>query len=250
MDLTAQERNTILRRLSELAPWHFDHEILPGVMTGSFNRPTYAEPDLTSVALIDPRNMIRFFKQAGGLAGKSVLDVACNSGGYCFLAYTLGATRVLGVEVRQHWLDQAEFVRSVKYPSSTAVEFRTTNIVEYLDSSEERFDITIFKGIFYHLPDPISVLSRLCDRTTEMLLVDTMSSDIVPEDCLTPIKESETHVMSGVNGLAWLPGGPAAVKPILEFKGFKFTEVDNWRHGISPNRGRFGIVASRSPIVK
>jgi tRNA (mo5U34)-methyltransferase len=97
------------------------------------------------------------------------------------------------------------------------------DIVTYLDSSDERFEITLFKGISYHLPDPISVLSRLCERTNETILVNTASSDTIPEACLTPISETQTPVMSGVDGLAlaWLPGGPAAIRPILEYKGSK-----------------------------
>jgi tRNA (mo5U34)-methyltransferase len=152
--------------------------------------------------------------------------------------------------VRQHWIDQAEFVRAIKFPRSTDIEFRRMDIAGYLNLSEERFDITIFKGIFYHLPDPIGVLGRLCDLTKETILVDTDSSDAVPESCLTAIKESKTQVMSGVDGLAWLPGGPAAIRPILEFKGFEFTEVKYWHRQTSPNkRGRFSIVGSRSPIT-
>jgi len=57
-----------------------------------------------------------------------------------------------------------------------------------LDSSAERFDVTVFKGIFYHLPDPIGVLGRLCDLTNETILVDTASSDLIPEACLTQSK--------------------------------------------------------------
>ena len=132
--MTAEERAALFKRLDELGPWHFDHEILPGVKTASFNRANYAEPTFRDVGLLDPLHLTRFFQKAS-IAGKSVLDVACNSGGYCFLAHTLGAKRVLGIEVRQHWLDQAEFVRAVKYPASAAaVEFRKTDIAAYLDT--------------------------------------------------------------------------------------------------------------------
>src|SRR6266853_2620809 len=245
----SEDRDAVLARVGELAPWHFDYEIFPGIRTPSFNRPDDPDPSLRGVQTIDPAEMTSAFHKyyPNGLDGKSVLDVACNSGGYCFLAHTLGAKRAVGVEVRQHWIDQAELIRSVKFPSSSNVEFRREDIKHYLKAAEDSFDLTIFKGIFYHLPDPIGVLDRLCDMTREVILVDTASTYDIPETCLTAITESTTHVMSGVDGLAWLPGGPAAIRPILEYKGFRFTEVRYWRR--TPDRagrGRFRLIGSRS----
>lgn len=248
MELSSEDREAVLVRARELSPWHFDYEILPGVTTGSINRPDQSDPAL--LRTIDPTEMTRFFQKyyPNALAGKTMLDVACNSGGYCFLAHALGVERALGVEVRQHWLDQAEFIRSLKYPASPNVEFRLQDIQEYLKSAEEKFDITIFKGIFYHLPDPIGVLDQLCGMTRETILVDTASTDRIPETCLTAISESKSRLMSGVNGLAWLPGGPAAIKPILSYKGFNSTEVMLWRRNQTPDgSGRFLLVGSRLP---
>jgi SAM-dependent methyltransferase len=251
MNPILEDREAILARATELSPWHFDHEILPGITTGSFNRADYSDGSCNGVATIDPNEMMVFFRKyyPNGLGGKTLLDVACNSGAYCFLAHTLGVKRAVGVEVRQRWLDQAEFVRSIKYPGSSNVEFHRQEIQEYLCSANDSFDITIFKGIFYHLPNPIGVLDKVCEMTRETILIDTASSENVPETCLTPISESVTHVMSGVNGLGWLPGGPAAIRPILKYKGFAFIEVQFFRRGISnAGRGRFRIIGSRAPL--
>jgi tRNA (mo5U34)-methyltransferase len=254
MELQLDDPEAVLARARELSPWHFDYEILPGTNTGSLNRPDYADPSKQRVAIVDPGEMRTFFQKyyPSGLAGKTMLDVACNSGGYCFLSYTLGVERVVGIEVRQHWLDQAEFIRSVKYPDSRNVEFRLQDVQEYLKSAEDNFDITIFKGIFYHLPDPIGVLDRLCGMTRETIVIDTASSDHIPEACLTAVSETRNHVMSGIHGLAWLPGGPAAIKPILSSRGFNSTEVAYWRHNLPPaGRGRFRMIGSRlSPPIR
>ena len=37
--------------------------------------------------------------------------------------------------------------------------------------SKEKFDIVLFFGIFYHLPNPIMALQKLFDNTREMLLI-------------------------------------------------------------------------------
>lgn len=246
-----RDRDAIVARARQLAPWHFDIELFPGVRTASLNEPGYADPDLAGVRTIDPAKMAKVIGAyyPDGLAGKTLLDVACNAGGYCFLARSLGAARALGVEARQHWVDQAEFIRSVKFAGSAQIEFVRQDIQQYVKESRESFDLTIFKGIFYHLPDPIGVLGRLCDMTREVIVVDTDSSFAIPESCLTSIQESRTHVMSGLDGLAWLPGGPAAIVPILRWKGFTSTEVVYWRPVPAPpaDRGRFCLVGSRFP---
>jgi hypothetical protein len=149
--------------------------------------------------------------------------------------------------VRSHWINQAEFIRSVKYPGAVNINFEVADAKMFLSSAERGFDITVFKGILYHLPDPIGVLLQFGAVTREVMLVDTASADDVPEDCLYPWQESKTHVMSGVDGLAWLPGGPAAVRKIMEYAGFRHFEVPFWRHHDSPIRGRFQIIGSRQP---
>ena len=243
------ERSDILRRAKELSPWHFDFEILPGVRTTNFNDPADPDPDKRQVESIDSSEILPTIKDyyPSGFSGKDVLDVGCNSGGYCFVAHELGARSVTGIDVRQHWITQAEWIKSIKYPNAgSAVNFQVSDVRTFLAGQDRQFDVVIFKGVLYHLADPIGTLLELCDRTREILLVDTASSDVIPEHCIVPISESTTHVMSGVDGLAWLPGGPSAIRPILEFKGFKSFDVRFWLHAITKaHQGRFRVVASR-----
>jgi tRNA (mo5U34)-methyltransferase len=243
----------ILRRAKELSPWHFDFEILPGVKTSSFNDPNHPDPSMRQVESIDPSEIVPILGEyyPSGLSGKDVLDVGCNAGGYCFMAHELGARSATGVEVRQHWMDQAEWIKSLKYPNSgDAIRFEVSDLRPFLARQNRQFDIVIFKGVFYHLADPIGTLLDLCDATREFLLIDTASSDLIPEHCMAPIAESTTQVMSGVDGLAWLPGGPAAIRPVLQFKGFKSIQLVFWHHGITQtDRGRFRLLASRRLYV-
>jgi tRNA (mo5U34)-methyltransferase len=239
----------IIEKATSLRPWHFDFEIVPGVKARSLNDPNVAEPDHKGVGVVDPSGMDQFFKSywPGGLMGKDVLDAACNAGAYCFRAHEFGARSATGFDARKHWIDQAEFIRSLKYPDADNVRFEIADAKAFLSGTPRSFDITIFKGILYHLPDPIGVLLQFCQATREVMLVDTASSDKVPEDCLVPFSESTTHVMSGIDGLAWLPGGPAAIRRIMEYAGFRKFEVVFWRHGDIPGRGRFQLIGSRTP---
>ena len=45
----------------------------------------------------------------------------------------------------------------------------------------EPFDLTIFKGIFYHLPDPVRGLKIAADLTKEALILDTNARAGMPD---------------------------------------------------------------------
>ena len=192
--------------------------------------------------------MAWFFKKyyPAGLKGKDVLDVACNAGGYCLIAQEFGAQSVTGFDIRQHWINQANFLKSIKYPEAKGIRFEVGDAKTFLKGVTRAFDATIFKGILYHLPDPIEALLQICEATREVVLVDTASSDNIPDDCWVPMIESSTHVMAGVDGLAWLPGGPPAVRKIMEYAGFRNFEIVFWRHQDRPGWGRFQLIGSRN----
>jgi hypothetical protein len=64
---------------------------------------------------------------------------------------------------------------------------------------------------------------------------------------MVPWQESKTHVMSGVDGLAWFPGGPEVIAPILKWCGFPHMRVVRHKKGGAAERfrGRFRVVATR-----
>jgi tRNA (mo5U34)-methyltransferase len=239
----------IIQRAKTLAPWHHDFELADGVRTGSLNTPDHTDPakrGFRENLVLDPSHLKGFFKSyyPAGLVGKRVLDVGCNAGGYCFVAGELGASKVLGFDPRQHWIDQAEFIRSVRYPDMTTLAFQCCDLDTFITRSFET-DVTIFKGVFYHLADPIHALLKLCEMTREVMFVNTECDLTVPEHCLAPRLESKTMVMSGVQGLCWWPGGPAAIKWMLEYVGFSNIAVPIWQKDEAAGKGRFTIIGKR-----
>jgi SAM-dependent methyltransferase len=236
------------QNLRNLAPWHFDMEVVPGVKTAAYNKESYGDIDLDKVGIIDPdemRELLKAILPDHGVKGKTFLDVGCNGGGYCFVAHELGAKLCYGFDVREHWIRQAEFIRSVKYPTAVNLHFKLADVKRF--AHEHRYDVVLFKGVFYHLPDPISMLTKLCDLTARIIIVDTASRSDIPGDCMVPWWESTTHVMSGVDGLAWFPGGPEVVAAILKYAGFPHMRVINHRKGGKAERfrGRFRLIAAR-----
>jgi hypothetical protein len=76
------DRDEIIECAKALVPWHYDFEIVEGVRTHSLNDPE--DPNHTMILALDPRRIVPIIKRLypEGLAGKDVLDIGCNAGGY------------------------------------------------------------------------------------------------------------------------------------------------------------------------
>jgi SAM-dependent methyltransferase len=243
------DRQAVLTEMRALAPWHFDIEVIPGLRTTHANAKSYVDESANRVTVIDPQELEPLLQSIfpQGLGGRSFLDVGCNGGGYCFLARRMGADRVVGFDPRLHWIKQAMFLN--QFVGDDAVKFVAARLE---DLEAEPFHVTLFKGVFYHLPDPIHTLAEICDRTKDLIIIDTATDSTVKETCLVANWESETHVMSGVDGLAWIPGGPAAVRSILKWKGFGQARTVFWKDkwpGGRAHWGRMRLIATRDPVL-
>lgn len=238
----------LLETLQQLAPWHFDLELSDGLRTSDGNRQHYADQNLNSVVVINPNELAPLLKRIypGGLKGRKFLDVACNSGGYSILAKRLGADLAIGFDAREHWIRQANFL--ARHLQLDGIRFIASDLYEF--HAEEEFDVCLFKGILYHLPDPVTGLRHVADITREVIIIDTETDGTRGDLCLRPHREGETHVMSGVHGLAWWPSGPDLIALILNWLGFPETREISWNKKNVKGRdnpGRCRIIGARSP---
>jgi tRNA (mo5U34)-methyltransferase len=248
-DQVADLREEIIR----LGPWHLDVQVTPEISTRAFLEApagTYAA-SFGEVSFINPRDGFRNLLQKiypGGLAGRTMLDCACNCGGYSFWAKELGANECFGFDVRRHWIDQAHFLAANRMGPTEGVRFEKCELYDLPKLELKPFDITIFKGIFYHLPDPITGLRVAADHTEELIIVDTATRNNLPDGMLAVAEESTEQVMSGVHGLNWFPTGPAVLTRILNWMGFVETRCVYW-HTENETRpselGRLQMIASR-----
>jgi SAM-dependent methyltransferase len=228
--------------LIRLGPWHHDVEIAPGLRTGD---PSFAgahDPAAGSPTVVDPERDMRLLVgdiYPGGLDGKSFLDCACNAGGHSFAARKLGARRVYGFDARAHWIAQARLI--AQHRECEEMTF-ATHTVEELPALEP-FDMCLFRGIFYHLPDPIDGLKRAADLTKELIVVNTAYRPH-PGKALLINTEDPERLMSGMNGLAWLPTGPEVIADLLKSFDFPHSRV-RFKWLTSSNWGRLEVLAAR-----
>jgi tRNA (mo5U34)-methyltransferase len=253
MSAGAKDAVVLREEILRLGPWHLDVQVTPEISTSvSLEAPAGAYPEsLGPVAFLSPAESFRKLLlriYPGGLDGRSVLDCACNCGGYSFWAKELGAGRCLGSDVRQHWIDQANFLLANRTERGDGIRFGAYDLYDLPKLNLEPFDITIFKGIFYHLPDPVAGLRIAADLTKELILVNTATRNGLPDGMLALDEESPKPLMSGVYGLNWFPTGPDVVIRILRWLGFPEARCfwqTNTTPGQPPELGRLEVIAAR-----
>jgi tRNA (mo5U34)-methyltransferase len=105
------------------------------------------------------------------LEGWTALDIGCNAGYYSFELARRGA-QVMGIDVAPHYLRQARWAAS-EFGLDGAVKFRQMQIYD-LAGEEQKFDLVLFMGVFYHLRYPLLGLDIVARRTRRMMVFQTM----------------------------------------------------------------------------
>ena len=244
------DQTSLREEIIRLGPWHFDIEVAEGITTRvSLEAPPGTYPEsFGPVGIQDNRAQFqnRLKKlYPGGLEGRSVLDCGCNAGAYLFWARELGAGRCFGSDVREHWIRQARFLQEHR-PEGDGITFEVLDVYDMPKLGLEPFDITIFGGLFYHLPDPVSGLKIAADLTNELMIFDTLTRWGMEDDSLSVDHAGTDTLMVGVHGLNWIPTGPAVVERVMRWAGFTDTQVMRWVQ-TGDSSGRVGILAAKRP---
>jgi len=100
------------------------------------------------------------------LSGKSVLDIGCNAGFFSVQCKKKRADYVLGLDLSDGFLKQAEFVRDML---NLDIEYKKMSVFE-VPQLGRKFDIVFCLGVIYHCADPFSV-ARCVESVTENMAV-------------------------------------------------------------------------------
>jgi len=107
----------------------------------------------------------------GGFDGLRVLDVATNAGGFAIEAARSGAAEVVGTDVVEHYLEQADFVRRALELDN--LSFRRQAIESMSLKRDGAFDLVFCFDILYHLENPVLAMRRLAELTRTMMVIET-----------------------------------------------------------------------------
>jgi 2-polyprenyl-3-methyl-5-hydroxy-6-metoxy-1,4-benzoquinol methylase len=248
-------REQILSGIETLAPFHHAVELPYGLRTDMFATRKIQRTRVTNLVRLTWPPLLRAC--GGSLAGKRVLDVACCSGGFSIAAAEVGAEYVLGIDIVDRYLQQADFVRDSLDLPADKVEFRKLSAEQVSPETVGEFDVTFCFGILYHFQDPVLAMKRLASVTHSIMLVDT---DVVPTLSRKPfwhmnVMKSEPEGSKHATGL-WRTDRVVQFAPnkwavigLLRFLGFKHvTELRPIKFGMELRyyaRRRMAFLAMR-----
>jgi len=115
------------------------------------------------------------------LSGRTVLDVGAWDGYFSFEAELRGAARVVAVDPgvwrsppgpHNPWSGQEGF-NLARRALGSQVEDLDIDLLDLSPGSVGTFDVVLFLGVFYHLPEPLPVLERVASVARERLIVET-----------------------------------------------------------------------------
>lgn len=114
---------------------------------------------------------------------KTVLDIGCWDGFWSFYAEKKGAKRVLATDDQtQNWAGSSGLKLAHKLYRSS-VEIRDDISVYKLQDLEEKFDIIMCLGVYYHLIDPFYAFAQIrhcCHDDTIVIFEGDMSHRLQP----------------------------------------------------------------------
>ncbi|MSO24000.1 MAG: methyltransferase domain-containing protein [Acidobacteria bacterium] len=232
-------------QIANTAPaWMYEFDLGDGVRTPLLDEElrsihqTREQMVLSSIREVFPEN----------LAGKNVLDVACNEGYFSQMLYHRGAT-VRAIDIREQNIERARIIQSLFGLDAGRLVFAVEDFLENRDP-ERSYDLTLFLGVLYHLENPMGAL-RLLRRVTKTLCIietqltrfnSTVESGWGREGETLHLPASlaihqetdmEQNRLASHRSLSFIPN-IAAVKQMLKAAGFsKVTQVPAWP-GMNP----------------
>ena len=157
------------------------------------------------------------------LSGKSVLDIGAWDGFYSFEAERRRASRVVATDFYAwHGAGWGTGKGKAGFElARTALGSRVEDVdVDVMDLSPERvgtFDVVLFLGVLYHVPDPLAALTRVSSVAADMLILETVVDMIGirrPAAAFYPARELNDDPTN------WWGPNHAAVHGLLHAVGF------------------------------
>lgn len=159
-ELTREQAKQLVAAVSD---WHHRFEIFPGV---------------TTPGRYDPGFLLEKLDLAKDLTGQRVLDVGPSDGFFSLSLRRRGA-QVVAVDYRPRELHGFGVMERI---SGLDFDYRHQNVYDINRGAFGTFDIVLFLGVLYHLPDMLRALWILRSVCADRLFVETQCAvDMSPE---------------------------------------------------------------------
>lgn len=212
-----------------------------------------------------------------GFAGKSVLDVGAWDGLYSFRAERAGAARVVALDhyawgvslpARQAYWDRCAAQGVLPDHERDLTDFWDPNLPgrqgfdlarDVLDSKVQpvvgdlmtmdlgalgRFDIVLYLGVLYHMPEPLTALRRVRAVTGEVAVIETVAVRVLAQRDASLLAFYAGNELGGADFGNWFAPTQAGLVELCRAAGFKRVDVRRgppvvqpWRDHLRRNTG-------------
>jgi len=167
------------------------------------------------------------------MTGKTVLDLGCKFGFFCFEALKRGAKRAVGVDVDPYSLERARRLADCLGLPAT---FELYDIER--EPIRERFDYVLCLNLLHHLRNPLTALERLAAVTDERLILESATMGrhdrqrlrLSPFETLLlrrrPILYASRNGTSDRRNVQKFFITPSAIENLLRYQSNAFARVD------------------------
>ena len=210
----------IRQKIASFQGWHYQFD-LKGNLTHIRKKSRVNRHEQRKKYFFDP--LVQLF--GGSLAGKRVLDLACNAGFWSLCAVRAGCDYVLGIEGRQMHVDQANFVFEVKEVEKDRYDFVVGDIFETDLRQFGTFDVVLCLGLMYHISKHMNLMEKISEINDDVLVIDTTLSG-ARGSFLEVQRQDPDSFMSAVDrGLAMKPT-KQAVRDLVEEFGYSVVTLE------------------------
>lgn len=210
----------IKQKIDSFETWHYQFD-LKGNLTPIRQEKFVKRHKQRKKHFIDP--LVQLY--GGSLAGKRVLDLACNAGFWSLCAIDAGCDYVLGIEGRQMHVDQANFVFDVKEVEKDKYDFVVGDIFKMDLRQFGTFDIVLCLGLMYHVSKHVELLEKISEVNDDVLIIDT-ALPRVPGSFLELRGQNPDSYMSAVDSSLAMAPTKQAVRDLAEEFGYSVVTLE------------------------
>lgn len=157
-------------RIAAFPRWHYRFDFDDGVSTPVLDRGRINRHEQRRRYFFDALLRVT----GGSLSGRRVLDLGCNAGFWSLQAIDAGAEFVLGVDVQQVHVEQANLVFEAKGVDRDRYRFERGDLFTHELAAD--FDVVLCLGIMEHVAKPVELFEVMERSGAELIVIDTALS--------------------------------------------------------------------------